>query len=297
MLSATVVAEFIDAGLVGDALVQACRRVESPTYGEGGDASPEEQRRFPPRRDRSSSKTLSVLVAKARKAFGLMPGLTASDIRVASALLAHVNTSTGACYPSQDRLARLLRIEVRQVRRAIRKCEGRGFLLVMRHGGSNGTSRYVFVYSALSNFVDRWEAEAFGDAEGLKRTIASGAPDKPVRQTQENSLKNAIRRNSQEKQLDSLRREPPLLLPLGGGLANRSSKDVAEAKADSGLSRRLDAYLGKDRHHPDIIETLAPVWTQAVALEINRPDAGFERLRDAVKALRAKTGQIPERSG
>jgi hypothetical protein len=169
--------------------------------------------------------------------------------------------------------------------------------MVKRHGGSNGTNRYEFVYSTLSNFVDQWEAEAFGDAARLKRTIASDPPDKAVRQTQENSSKKALRRNSQEKHVDSLRREPPLLLPLDGGLTNRSSKEVAEAKADNSLSRRFDAYLGKERHNPDIIEALAPVWTQAVTLEANQTDAGLALLRDTVASLRAKVGEIRGPSG
>ena len=95
--------------------------------------------------------------ARARKAIGLYPGLSAAEIRAANALIDHFNKRTGQCDPSVKRLATLLAIDRATVMRATSKLDELGLIYRISHGGKSGRTQYYPAWDRLDAFVMDWE--------------------------------------------------------------------------------------------------------------------------------------------
>jgi hypothetical protein len=63
--------------------------------------------------------------------------LSASAKNVAWLILEHVNTRTGLCYPSEERLARALQVNVKTVERAVKQLTEAGWFCISPHGRGN----------------------------------------------------------------------------------------------------------------------------------------------------------------
>lgn len=100
----------------------------------------------------------SVLIA--HKAIGLAPGLSGDTRRVATAILDHFNHKTGRCDPSIGRLATLLGIGERTVRKATQQlCNGDERLFDKKsHGGHAHCASYAPCWQTFHALVDAWNA-------------------------------------------------------------------------------------------------------------------------------------------
>ena len=104
-------------------------------------------------------------VAIAQKAINLVyqlhganKPLSAADKRVAAAILAHFNKETGQCDPSNERLAGLLGIDVRTVRRATEEiCREGGLFRKRSHGGKSCRASYTPEWSVFRGIVEDWD--------------------------------------------------------------------------------------------------------------------------------------------
>ncbi len=76
------------------------------------------------------------------KTIGLMPGLSASERRVACAIVEHFHRADGQCEPGADRLAWLLGLDRSTVLRATAALHRRRLVLRIRHGGRSQRNSY-----------------------------------------------------------------------------------------------------------------------------------------------------------
>lgn len=111
--------------------------------------------------------------AIAHKAFGLCAHLSASEIRVATVIVDHLNLKTGRCDPGLRRLATLAGVDERTVRRAVRKLAGGNRLsdgsyeypVLIRQiprGGHFYSARYIPDFEACGAIVTAYERKAAG---------------------------------------------------------------------------------------------------------------------------------------
>lgn len=85
-------------------------------------------------------KKLDIILAL--KAIALADNATASEKRIAAALLDHFNRKTGRCDPSYETIAAILSINVRTVGRGITKFAKIDFFKVITHGGVRQCNSY-----------------------------------------------------------------------------------------------------------------------------------------------------------
>lgn len=114
----------------------------------------------------------------AYKAIHFAPGFSAVDRQVAACIIAHFNVKTGQCDPSNGRLATVLGIDERSVRRATADlCGDDGLFLKTSHGGKSGRASYVPNWAAFRSIaadVDR--SIATGHEPGDARTNRAKSP-------------------------------------------------------------------------------------------------------------------------
>lgn len=129
----------------------------------------------------------SVLVA--HKAIGLAPGFTGDTRRVATAILDHFNHKSGRCDPSNERLAGLLGVSVRMVRKATKElCEGSSPLFRKRsHAGHSHCASYEPQWATFRRIVAEWNRAMIGSKEGgpnRNKRAGSTGTNVPVQQEQ-----------------------------------------------------------------------------------------------------------------
>ncbi|WP_291855411.1 helix-turn-helix domain-containing protein [Bradyrhizobium sp.] len=106
----------------------------------------------------------------AHKAISLCEDLSASEMRVAAAIVDHFNRDTGQCDPSLESIARLIGVSRRTVIRAVSALEKKGYICRRRHGGNFHRNQYEPDWNRFQAMEARWRA---------RRSPAkkSGAPD------------------------------------------------------------------------------------------------------------------------
>jgi len=154
----------------------------------------------------------SVLIA--HKAIGLASGFSGETRRVATAILDHFNHKTGRCDPSNERIAGLLGISMRMVRKATKElCETAKPLFVKRsHGGHSHCASYEPQWETFQAIVADWNSAMKGvtrdvtrdSANRNKRSCSTGT-NVPVEQEQ--TFLQTSRRNQTKEPL------PPHPLP------------------------------------------------------------------------------------
>lgn len=188
-------------------------------------------------------------VAIAHKALCVAHGLTNTDRLVAAAILSHYNKHTGRCDPGADRLARMLSIDERSVRRATNAlCDEKCGLFTKRsHGGLSGRASYEPQWAKFREIITDWDrrmASGSGPEKCWKgdRTNMSGSdeaePDIPVHATGQ-SCPVEPDRNVRETNINNPDTE---FISLSGALECASDGDL--------LSKREDAE--SDRKHRSI---------------------------------------------
>ena len=94
----------------------------------------------------------------AYKAIALMPGFSASERRVAGAIIDHFNRKDERCDPSVDRIASLLGVDRRTVLRAVDALDRAGVILKDRHGGRMMRNSYEPDWERFRKFELMWKA-------------------------------------------------------------------------------------------------------------------------------------------
>lgn len=115
----------------------------------------------------------SVLIA--HKAIGLASGFSGETRRVATAILDHFNHKTGRCDPSNERIAGLLGISMRMVRKATKElCETAKPLFVKRsHGGHSHCASYEPQWETFQAIVADWNSAMKGVTRDVTRDSAN----------------------------------------------------------------------------------------------------------------------------
>ncbi|WP_457936904.1 helix-turn-helix domain-containing protein [Mesorhizobium sp. 10J20-29] len=114
----------------------------------------------------------------AHMALGLAPGLSSAAKRVGAALLEHFNRKTGRCDPSVERLARLLGVDEKTIRRATKDLVAKGMFKKSSHGGRHNTAAYSPNWPCFRLIIADWNAlmksgKGVGKAS-INRTEMSG---------------------------------------------------------------------------------------------------------------------------
>jgi predicted transcriptional regulator len=108
------------------------------------------------------------------KALNLIGGLTENDRRVAASLVEHFNRRTGRCDPSIGRIAKLLDIHPRTVKRSVKRLESAGIIRTHRHGGHSNCNSYAPDWSKLEAVVREWQLKFSGRAAGATELSLEG---------------------------------------------------------------------------------------------------------------------------
>lgn len=222
----------------------------------------------------------SILIA--HKAIGLAPRLTGDTRRVAAAIIDHFNHRTGRCDPSGQRLADLLQISLRMVRKAVKElCHGDDRIFdKSAHGGHAHCDRFVPRWDYLHAVVEAWDRRMRTGGK-TPPTVNNRAPsrcttvhsdgEQPCTQTSRKYQskepvavstsappsqpdRQPIGRNGLMKEGRSASVQLPMLLPVAGGKAP-TRQDAAEA--------------GRQRKQVDRIQSLprherAAAWLRAM---------------------------------
>ncbi|MGO6724283.1 helix-turn-helix domain-containing protein [Rhizobium ruizarguesonis] len=138
----------------------------------------------------------------AYKALSVAPDLSASERRVAGAIIDHFNRKTGQCDPSIERLSSLLEVDEKSVRRATSRLCERGLFKKASHGGKSHRASYLPCWAEFRQIVGNWElsmrSRSCAGNNGDNRAEMSGStgqecpvePDKNALQTLGINLSN-----------------------------------------------------------------------------------------------------------
>jgi predicted transcriptional regulator len=223
-------------------------------------------------------------VAIGRKALLIAPGLSAADMRVGGAILDHFNKRTGQCDPSIARLAALLGIDEKTVRRATNELCAQGLFQKSSHGGKSFRAEYRPQWSKFREIIGDWDrrmrciddpergdenrAEMPADpgrkcpvtpGENVRQTHVSNPCNKPI------SLPDTSKLGSE--QAETLHPEQPLhgLGRRVEAAPDRINYEARERAATAGSSRHGAAFsTASERVHAAIIgmpDRGAEVWT------------------------------------
>src|SRR6476659_3890093 len=97
-------------------------------------------------------------ITLAFKALSHCEGLTATERRVATAVIDSFNRHSGRCDPSLERIAHLLGINRRTVIRALKKLAALRLLIVYRHGGNHHCNAYQPNWALYRAMESQWAA-------------------------------------------------------------------------------------------------------------------------------------------
>ncbi len=110
----------------------------------------------------------------AHMAIGLVPDLSSAAKRVGAAILEHFNRKTARCDPSVERLARLLGLDEKTIRRATNDLVAIGLFKKSSHGGRHHTAAYSPNWQRFRSIVADWNAR-MRSGEGEKRASTNRA--------------------------------------------------------------------------------------------------------------------------
>lgn len=223
------------------------------------------------------------------KVLGLMPGLNASERRVATVLIEHYNRRTGQCDPGLERIAALVNCSTRTVIRSNHKLERTGLFRKVRHGGHGNRNSYEPIWTRFAEYEVAWQAKLKEAAQSraTKLSLARRQPrhvpgDGAVTQTCSNNLlkeETCLKRHPKEGKGESC----VLRLPKRS-FGNRSA-DAARTEAER---RWSDDLLRKFSSTPityaEVIEAIDPAFEAAATeAEMHQRGAGLAFILDKLR--------------
>jgi DnaA N-terminal domain/Helix-turn-helix domain len=115
-------------------------------------------------------------VTLALKAIALTDSLTASEKRIAAAVVDHFNRETGRCDPSYETIAAILSVNVRTVGRGITKLVRIKFFGMVAHGGINNCNSYQPNWGLFRALEAQWKRQRREYANRFKAQQMSTLP-------------------------------------------------------------------------------------------------------------------------
>lgn len=233
--------------------------------------------------------------ARGRKGLGLASGLSGTARQVGVALLEYCNAGSGVAWPSVERLADLLKISMRSVKRATAALDAAG--LIRRQARRGRRTIYIPVWSALAEVAGDWDlarmmpsapsqtGATHGVDRGQKRP-QSGDRSGPRYQSRipASSAEDVAR---QAKAPQRVRppdpRQVAMFLPISGGL---SKGDPAYGQAGDRLWRNLKAHgdaTERDRLFKLVLGD-SELLERATLAEMDWPGGGVAALQAWLKA-------------
>jgi hypothetical protein len=210
------------------------------------------------------------------KILGLVPGLKASDQRVATVLLEHFNRRTGQCDPGLTRISELLGISVRTVIRSNTRLEASGLFRKVRHGGYGNRNSYQPVWSSFTEHQALWQAKMqyksksrVPDVSPASRHACHVQHDSAVTQT-------CSTNTSQPTYSSGLPKKR-----LSGKSSSAAARDEAERRWSSAIT---DQFRDTPGTHAQVIQAITAVISEAATdAELQRPGAGFDHIINELK--------------
>ena len=237
-------------------------------------------------------------VAVARRALGLVVGLSGGAHNVAYALLEHYNRATGQCDPSVARLATMLGLSVATVKRATNElCQEYSLFEKSSHGGNSHRAKYVPNWEKLRAVADDWDARmASGAAPRAIETEASTEETEDLFTASKVSKVSPSR--AQSCDLDGINIEPrtyynkPIgINPCTNGASGEGVADTGNAAGSSPSDAPSDDMLaglwkGNEPPAPYTQSQVAPSGRAAIAHQVamKRLDAAMRRHGQTVHA-------------
>jgi len=256
-------------------------------------------------------------VAIGRKALLVAPGLSAADMRVGGAILDHFNKKTGQCDPSIARLAALLGIDEKTVRRATNELCAQGLFQKSSHGGKSFRAEYRPQWSKFREIIGDWDSRMRcideperADEDRAKMSADPGrkcpvTPGENVRQTHvSNPCNKPISLPDTSKSSGDQAETPVPEQPLHGlgrsvkAAPDRINYEARERAATAGSSRHKAAFETASsriyeaiRRMPDRGEAVMawldePTVNDAIRVEMKRRGAGLGFIVDAMRQAR-----------
>ncbi|ABC91697.1 hypothetical protein RHE_CH02930 [Rhizobium etli CFN 42] len=208
----------------------------------------------------------------AYKALAVAPDLSANDRRVAGAIIDHFNKKTGQCDPSVERLAALLEVDEKSVRRATTRLCERGLFKKASHGGKSHRASYLPCWMNFQQIVDDWElrmrSRRRGDVDRDNRAEMSSStghecpvePDKNALQTRRTNPSN----------------EPFLVTDGARGNVAKSWPQRADEQRAASQPERGDGHRSGSGWHIDQLKQFRPVPRHQIS-HSQAADAAAER--------------------
>lgn len=256
-------------------------------------------------------------VAIGRKALLIAPGLSAADMRVGGAILDHYNKKTGQCDPSIARLAALLGIDEKTVRRATNELCAQGLFDKSSHGGKSFRAEYRPQWSKFREIIGDWDrrmrcidepekgdenrAEMSADpgrecpvtpGENVRQTHVSNPCNKPI------SLSSASMEDTEQPQTSSPEQPLQGLGRREKAAPERINYEARERAATTGSSRQEAAFgSAQDRltkamerlpgHGADLWAWMDDfTWNAAIREEMRRRNSGLAFITASVRQAR-----------
>lgn len=210
---------------------------------------------------------------RARRAAMLSSALRPAARRVLGQLIEHHNLRTGRCDPSVGRIAGILGLSDRSVRRALAQLEAGGLVARVIHGGQRHANAYRLDFAAMDRM-------GLGGGAAT-RTLESADPDSGVRQNLPRNLKPSGREERPQRAKLPDRRQGFLPLPIPGGRAN-----VAAGQAEARVWRDIRHRWGDSETALSVVIGLdQAVFSEAHGRERDRPGTGIGVIERALRAV------------
>jgi hypothetical protein len=241
-------------------------------------------------------RTLDVLLAY--KAICLSESLSASEKRIAGAIVSSFNQATTQCDPSLGRIAKLLGVDRRTVIRAWPRLEASRMFRKVRHGGKSHRNSYEPIWPRFHELENQWRARFSADklardtnVSPLARPTCHVAGDKSATQThlrnqsEETKAEAAFSEVPQARNEREVRKRPSR---EGRGVAPRfdfgrgssisaSSFEAARAAAERRWTLALHNHLaGSEKAYGEAIEMIdEALRASATDAEMRRDSSGL----------------------
>jgi hypothetical protein len=235
------------------------------------------------------------------KVLGLVPGLNASERRVATVLIEHYNRRTSQCDPGLERIAALVNCSTRTVIRSNHKLERTGLFRKVRHGGHGNRNSYEPIWMRFAEFEVAWRSKLKEAAQSraTRLSLAQRQPrhvpgDGSVTQTCNNNLhkeetcsKGHPRKERGEDLLSRLCRRP-----ITG---STRSGDAARASAERRWSTALhERFVSLPVTYGEIIEAVdLAMQAAATEAEMRQRGAGLKFILDKLRLYDIKSVPSP----
>jgi hypothetical protein len=226
----------------------------------------------------------------ALKAINLLEDLSATDKRVAAALIDHFNHKTGQCDPGLERIAGLLGVHTRTVIRAIHRLVRLGLFRKYRHGGHLNRNQYEPVWSRFREIDAAWTVRFREKAAGRRSKEVSPAGRQTCHVGDGNSVTQTILSNqlkgtsSKSLPRKEIGERPSSLSSLINQICTRSA-DAARTEAERRWTNTLHVqFVHQPVTYGEIVHLIDAAMREAATdAEVRQRGAGIAHILRALR--------------